>query len=60
MLSPYVAGEHRASFAGRPDRRHNLLGQGEDGRGAEEAVRYLRAKNLKVFVEGEPQGVGET
>ena len=23
-------------------------------------LRYLRAKNLKVFVEGEPQGVGET
>ena len=50
----------RASFAGRPDRSQNLLVQGEEGHGAEEAVRYLRAKDLKGGEEGEPQGVVET
>ena len=49
-------GGGRARFADRPGRRHNPLIQGEEGRGAEEAIRYLRAKEEGGCEEGSPQG----
>ena len=52
-------GGRRESIAGRPDRWQSLLVQGEEGRGAEKSVRFLRAKDLQGCEAGEPHGVGE-
>ena len=52
-------GGRRESIAGRPDSWQSLLVQGEEGRGAEKPVRFLRATDLQGCEAGEPLRVGE-
>ena len=52
-------GGRRESIAGRPGRWHNLLVQCEEGRGAENSIRFLRATDLQGCEAGEPLRVGE-